>query len=55
MFHPRILSQYNYRVIDCNSYVVDAVADVAQYWGVNVYALSDFLRLIGAVGSHRLF
>lgn len=54
MFHPSILSHYAYRVAECQSSPVDACADCAQYYGINIYTLAGFLRTIGAAGAHRL-
>tara|TARA_R110000868_G_scaffold85716_1_gene240938 strand:+ start:1408 stop:1581 length:174 start_codon:yes stop_codon:yes gene_type:complete len=54
MFHPRILRHYNYRVIECNISAVDACADVAQYEGVNIHSLAQWLRTFDAIGAHRL-
>lgn len=54
MFHPRTLRNYTYRVVDCQESPVDACADSASYYGVNIHTLAAFLRTIGAVGAHRL-
>jgi hypothetical protein len=54
MFHPRILRQYTARVVDCQESPVDACADSACYYGVNIHTLAAFLRTIRAHGSHRL-
>jgi hypothetical protein len=54
MFHPRILRHYTYRVTDCQSRPIDALADVAQYESIPVRSLASFLCTIGAVGAQRL-
>jgi hypothetical protein len=54
MFEPRIISQYVYRVTECRSNPIDALADSALYWGVNIFALAQFLRAIDAPGATRL-
>ncbi len=54
MLHPRILRHYSYRVTECQSRPVDALADVAQYEGIPVRTLAAFLRSVDAVGAHRL-
>lgn len=54
MYSERILSHYNFRVMDCQSNPIDACADVAQFESVNIHALAAWLRTVGAVGAHRL-
>jgi len=54
MFNPRIVQQYSYRVTECLSNPIDALADSALYWGVNIFALAQFLRAIDAPGAARL-
>ena len=54
MFEPRIISQYVYRVTECRSDPIDALADSALYWGVNIFALAQFLRAVDAPGAARL-
>lgn len=54
MFHPRILRHYTYRVTDCQSRPIDALADVSQYENIPVRTLAAFLCAVGAVGAHRL-
>ena len=54
MFHPRILHHYTYRVTDCQSRPIDALADVSQYESIPARSLAAFLRTVGAVGAHRL-
>lgn len=43
MFHPDILSAYGYARVYAQRSAVDACTDVAQYYGIPVTALAQFL------------
>jgi len=52
MIHPSILRSYAFRRTECQLNPVDACADTAHGYGINVHTLAAFLRAIGVDAAH---
>lgn len=57
MFHLEIIAAYGYARVYAQRRPIDACTDVAEYYGVPVRQLAQFLITLGidAGSSHRLF
>ncbi len=52
MYHPSILQAYTFARTQCQSNPIDACTDVADYHGIVVQRLAQFLTMMGVDVYH---